>query len=181
MITYSCWDYSQASIPKLQRWSLEWINNFIPHFTSYMISYPCWDNSQSMLVKGVPEYSNLNTIGFIWIFKLLLFNLFASAFLRYSHGRHVCGYYQLGHSGLSLCKVSFQTFCKLTHWGRDEVAAIFADDIFMCIFLSENFWISNKISLKYVPCGLVDNKLSLVRMMGCHRTGNKPLSEPTVA
>ena len=38
------------------------------------------------------------------------------------------------------------------------MAAIFADDIFRCIFLNENFWISNKISLKYVPYGLIDNK-----------------------
>ena len=31
------------------------------------------------------------------------------------------------------------------------MAAIFADDIFKYIFLNENFRISNKISLKYVP------------------------------
>ena len=39
----------------------------------------------------------------------------------------------------------------LIHWGKDKMAAIFADNIFMCIFLNKNFWISNKISLKYVP------------------------------
>ena len=39
----------------------------------------------------------------------------------------------------------------LTHWGWDKMAAIFADDIFWYIFLNENFWIANKISLKYVP------------------------------
>ena len=27
---------------------------------------------------------------------------------------------------------------------------IFTDDIFMCIFSNENFWISNKITLQYV-------------------------------
>ena len=31
------------------------------------------------------------------------------------------------------------------------MAAIFVDDIFMCIFLNENFLISHKISLKYIP------------------------------
>ena len=39
----------------------------------------------------------------------------------------------------------------LTHRGRDKMAAIFADDIVICIFLNENFWILNNISLKYVP------------------------------
>ena len=38
----------------------------------------------------------------------------------------------------------------ITHWGQDKMAAIFAD-IFICIFLNENFGISNKMSLKYVP------------------------------
>ena len=38
----------------------------------------------------------------------------------------------------------------LTHWGQDKIAAIFADDIFNCIFLSENARISLKISLKFV-------------------------------
>ena len=45
----------------------------------------------------------------------------------------------------------------------------------------EDFWISNKISLKYVPWGLIDNKTSLVEIMGCHWLGDKPLSEPMMA
>ena len=42
------------------------------------------------------------------------------------------------------------------------MATVFADDIFICMFLNENFLISNKISFKYVPYGLIDNKPSLV-------------------
>ena len=38
------------------------------------------------------------------------------------------------------------------------MAVIFADDIIVCISLNANFWISNKISLKYVPYGLIDNE-----------------------
>ena len=45
----------------------------------------------------------------------------------------------------------------MTYWGRDKMATIFADDSFICIFLNENSWISNEISLKYVPYGLIDN------------------------
>ena len=46
--------------------------------------------------------------------------------------------------------VAYMTYLVLTHWGRDKMSVIFAD-ILICIFLNENFWISNKISLKYVP------------------------------
>ena len=40
----------------------------------------------------------------------------------------------------------------------------FADDIFKCIFLNENVWISIKISLKFVPQGPIDN-IPLVQIM----------------
>ena len=54
----------------------------------------------------------------------------------------------------------------------------FADDIFKCIFLNENVWISIKISLKFVPKGRINNIPSLVQIMVWRRPGDKPLSEP---
>ena len=54
----------------------------------------------------------------------------------------------------------------------------FADDIFKCIFLNENVWISIKISLKFVPKGPINNIPSLVQVMAWRRPGDKPLSEP---
>ena len=54
----------------------------------------------------------------------------------------------------------------------------FADDVFRCIFLNENIWILLKISLKFVPKGLINNIPSLVQIMAWRRPGNKPLSEP---
>ena len=45
------------------------------------------------------------------------------------------------------------------------MAAIFADDIFNCIFLNENDRILIQISLKYVPRSLTDNKPALVQVM----------------
>ena len=54
----------------------------------------------------------------------------------------------------------------------------FADYIFKCIFLNENFWIFNGISLKYVPWGLIDHMAVLVQIMAWHRRGGQPLSEP---
>ena len=45
------------------------------------------------------------------------------------------------------------------------MAAIFADDIFNCIFLNENDRIPIQISLKYVPRSPTDNKPALVQVM----------------
>ena len=57
----------------------------------------------------------------------------------------------------------------------------FSDDIFKCILLNENVWISNTVWLKFVPNGLIDNNTALVQMMAWHRIGDKPLSEPMMA
>ena len=46
------------------------------------------------------------------------------------------------------------------------------------IFLNENILISNEISLKYIPWGLIDDMSTLVHMMAWRRPGDKPLSEP---
>ena len=54
----------------------------------------------------------------------------------------------------------------------------FADNVFKCIVLNENVWISLKISLKFVPKGLINNLPSLVQIMAWRRPGGKPLSEP---
>ena len=54
----------------------------------------------------------------------------------------------------------------------------FADDIFKCIFLNEYVWIPNKISLKFVPKGPINNIPTLVQIMAWRRSGDKPLSEP---
>ena len=45
----------------------------------------------------------------------------------------------------------------LTHWGRDWIDALFADDIFKGIFLDENEWILPRISLKFVPKVRINN------------------------
>ena len=58
------------------------------------------------------------------------------------------------------------------------MAAIVTDDIFNCIFLNKNIWIAIKISLKFVPKGLIDNIPALVQIMAWRRSGAKPLSGP---
>ena len=54
----------------------------------------------------------------------------------------------------------------------------FADDIFNCISLIENVWISIQISLKFIPKGPINNIPALVQIMAWRRPGDKPLSEP---
>ena len=54
----------------------------------------------------------------------------------------------------------------------------FPGDIFKCIFLNENVWISVKISLKFVPKCPINNIPTLVQTMAWGRPGEKPLSEP---
>ena len=57
----------------------------------------------------------------------------------------------------------------------------FPDDIFKRNFFYEKLWISIKISLKFVPNGLINNIPALVQIMAWRRTGDKPLSEPMMA
>ena len=54
----------------------------------------------------------------------------------------------------------------------------FPDDIFIWIFLDENVSISNKIPLKFVSKGLINNIPALVQIMAWWGRGDKPLSEP---
>ena len=54
----------------------------------------------------------------------------------------------------------------------------FADDIFKCIFVNENEWISIKISLKFVLKGPINNIPASVQIMAWCRPGDKPLSGP---
>ena len=53
-----------------------------------------------------------------------------------------------------------------------------ADDIFRCIFLNENVWISLMISLKFVSRGPINNILGLVQIMAWRQSGAEPLPEP---
>ena len=54
----------------------------------------------------------------------------------------------------------------------------FPGDIFKCIFLDENVWISLRISLKFVPKVWINNIPALVQIMPWRQPGDQPLSEP---
>ena len=61
------------------------------------------------------------------------------------------------------------------------MVAILADDIFKYIFVNEKVRILIKISLKFVPKGVIDNNQALVEIMAWRRIGANPLSEPMLA
>ena len=50
-------------------------------------------------------------------------------------------------------------------------------DIFKCILLNGSVWISNTISLKFVPKSPINDIPALVQIMAWRRPGDKPLSE----
>ena len=66
-------------------------------------------------------------------------------------------------------------FLLLTHL---KIVAIYADNIFNCIFLNENDRILIQISLKYVSRSLISNKPALVQVMAWPQSGDKPLPGP---
>ena len=57
----------------------------------------------------------------------------------------------------------------------------FSEDIFECIILNENVWISTRISLKFVPKSPIDNIPALVQIRAWHWQDDKPLSESMMA
>ena len=63
-------------------------------------------------------------------------------------------------------------------WRPRQNGRNFPDDIFKCIFLNENVWISIKITLNFDPKGPINNIPALVEIIAWRRPGDKPLSQP---
>ena len=68
--------------------------------------------------------------------------------------------------------------CCLTHLSLDKMTANLADNRLKWIFFNENDRIPIRISLKFIPSSIIDNKPALVQVMAWHRTGDMPLPEP---
>ena len=83
-----------------------------------------------------------------------------------------------------LCCMSLATTPHVEYWPYFNTlrprqnGRLFADDTFKRIFLNKNIRISTKISLKFVPKGLINNIAALVQIMAWRRPGDRPLSEP---
>ena len=74
---------------------------------------------------------------------------------------------------LSGCSLGTSAFCsswsRLTDLPLDKMDTTVTDDIFKCNSMDENFNISIRISLKFVPHGPIDNKAELVQVMVSNR------------
>ena len=68
-------------------------------------------------------------------------------------------------------------YMKVLTKGPRQNGRHFADDIFKCVLLNENEWISIKISPKFVPKGPINNIPALVQMMAWRRPSDKSLSK----
>ena len=84
-------------------------------------------------------------------------------------------------------------FCVMFQWFPDwsdfyhshfntlrpkQTYRLFAEDIFKCIFLNKNVWISLKILLKFAPAVWINDIPALVQIMAWRWPGDNPLSEP---
>ena len=63
---------------------------------------------------------------------------------------------------------------------RRQDGCHFPDDMFKCIFLTENVWISIESSLKFLCMGPINNIATLVQIMAWHCPGDKPFPESVV-
>ena len=106
----------------------------------------------------------MSYISTYWIYH---FETWAACQDKLSFGQHV---------GMS-CMEAARQFNTL----RPNSCLHFADNIFKCIFLNENTWISIKISLKFVSKALINNTPTFVQIMAWRRPGDKPLSEQMLA
>ena len=70
------------------------------------------------------------------------------------------------HNGYFLTNKEASSYQKdpspFNTWRPRQNGRYFAEDIFKCIFLNENIWISIKMSPKFVPKCSINNILELV-------------------
>ena len=81
---------------------------------------------------------------------------------------------------IKICLSLLTSFPAFNTLRRRQNERHFADDVFKCIFLNDNVWISLNISPKFVPKGPINNIPALVQIIVWRRSGNKPLSEPMI-
>ena len=75
-------------------------------------------------------------------------------------------FHKSAHISLSCSSLTLNTLRPRQHGHH------FPDDIFKCIFVNENVWISIKFSLNIVPGGPINNIPALVQIMAWRRLGD---------
>ena len=161
MLWGSCTHQSKESPnwPKGHSVNSLWLSNAIWHWESWSmwvqimawcLVHQCWPIIKCILCHS-PE-SNLRLLSHVQV-------AITSCSSR-------CSSFLWLHWSIA-CKLSITT--KLS---------CFPDDIFKCLFLNENVWITIKILLNFVPQGPIYNIPEFVQIMAWRRPGGKPLSEP---
>ena len=117
-------------------------------------------------------YASLGFNGLTMLNREYVFSIRRSRQHRNSHGSKATSLFQINPHSLRLSVTNLHTLRPIQNGLHCP------DDIFKCIFLNENVWISIKISLSFVLLGPINYILALVQIMAWCRTGNKPLPEP---
>ena len=82
----------------------------------------------------------------------------------------------------SIVPVPVNLICwRVNTLGPRQNGRHFPDDIFKCIFLNENVWISIMISLMFVLVCPINTFPTLIQIMAWLPLADKPLSEPIMA
>ena len=129
-------------------------NHVSDSFTHCLI---CFEFYQSFFIKGNIKIADISRM---WAYRKKKFNY-----------DHACMQRTLDSMAMADGWHGIDTL-RLRQNGQNTT------DIYKCIFLNENMWISAKISLKFVPRGPIKNIPALVQMMDFHWPDDKPLSEP---
>ena len=113
--------------------------------------------------------SSKSSIGVIFVWKLLIVSHVTEHTFTFCRatGDRIC------RESPVACRTSRVTEHSFSVLRPKQNGRHFADDVFKCIFLNENAWISLKISLKIVPRVPINNIPALVQMMVWHRPGDK--------
>ena len=135
--------------------------------------------------------SHLGHHGFRWwlvAYSTPIYHLLA--YYQLEHWKHISVKCESKHNNFYSMKCIWNVICKMVAISsRPHCVDIlrprqnvrhFPDDIFKCIFVNDNVWISIKISLKFAPKARINNILALVQIMAWRRPGGKPLSETIV-
>ena len=69
------------------------------------------------------------------------------------------------------CQIGQGGMCCVNTLRLGQFGGKVVDDIFKCIVFNQNVWLLIKISLKFVPKGLIDNESALVWVMAWHLQG----------
>ena len=138
-----------------------------------------WSHAPPSCTKIYSMKQNVRIQGYVFVLSIVISVMYKSIFFRVvvlQQGNHVNTHGSSNHAQLAPKLREYK-------WGFNTLRPRQMDAISQTTFSSafswnENFWISIKMSLKFVPKGPNNNIRALVQIMAWHGPGDKPLSEP---